>query len=151
MALVDPVDVTLKPWQTDLEATLTPDCVDDRTINFYVDSDGGAGKTWFQRYMTSKFPDRVQLMAPGRFADMAYAVDASKDIFLFNLHRGVGTIFQYQILEALKDRLVFSSKYMPEMKTLFKVPHVVVFTNEEPDMTKLSEDRYNIINLNSFF
>jgi len=46
----------------------------------------------------------------------------------------------------LKDRFVFSPKYDSKTKWLSNQPHVVVFMNEHPDMTKLSHDRYRIIN-----
>ena len=54
---------------------------------------------------------------------------------------------QYTILEQLKDRMVYSPKYNSMMKYMQFVPHVVVFCNEQPNMTAMSEDRYEIINM----
>jgi hypothetical protein len=57
-------------------------------VQFYVDENGGSGKTWFQQYMYSKYPDRVRLLQPANFVDMAYAIDPIKDIFLINVACG---------------------------------------------------------------
>jgi hypothetical protein len=53
---------------------------------------------------------------------------------------------QYDFFEEVKNGLVFAQKYDSNILT-FAVPHVVVLLNEQPDMTKLSLDRYNIINV----
>ena len=56
---------------------------------------------------------------------------------------------RYEILEMLKDRMVFSPKYASRMKFLHRVPHVVVFSNEYPAMDKMSDDRYDIHVINA--
>lgn len=137
------------PWQADLELILQEPCVDERKIGFYIDENGGSGKTWFQQYMWSKYPDRVQLLQPAKYVDMAYTIDQSKDIFLINVPRGSMESFtlNFRILESLKDRMVFSPKYQPQMKVLAQCPHVIVFSNEDPPRDRLSKDRYHVSNL----
>lgn len=132
-----------RDWQFELESDLS-DEADDRSIKFFVDLDGGKGKSWFQRYMLTKFPDKVQLLSCGKRDDIAYAIDETKSIFLFNIPRDNMQFLQYPILEQLKDRTIFSPKYESALKILDVVPHVVVFSNELPDETKLSADRYDI-------
>lgn len=139
-----PAGVELRSWQTQLLEEIREPCEDARGIKFFVDPVGGKGKTFFSQFMFSQFPERVQLMAPGKMIDMAYCVDESKDIYIFNISRRGVEHFQYRILEELKDRMVFSQKYTPVMKVLSKIPWVIVMMNEEPDMTALSEDRYEI-------
>jgi hypothetical protein len=129
-----------RDWQIGLAAAMEEEAP-DRSILFYVDPAGGNGKTWFQQYMLTKYPERVQILGTGSFADLAYAVDESKDIFFFNVPRGGMEYFSYRLAESLKDRLVFSTKYASAMKILHKVPHVAVFCNEMPDMEKLTADR----------
>lgn len=131
-------------WQLALETALSAPCPSDRDILFYVDADGGQGKSWFTRWFFSKYPDKTQLLQPAGYADMAYALDSSKSVFLINVARGGMEFLQYRFLESLKDRYVFSSKYESRMKILNENPHIVVFCNEEPDMTKMTSDRYNI-------
>jgi len=136
----------LNEWQTWLHEKLIREA-DDRTIDFYIDTEGGKGKSYFCRWMLSKYPERVQVLSGGKRDDLAHAVDISKSIFLFNLPRGGIEYLQYTILEQLKDRVVFSPKFHSTTKVLKYLSHVVVFCNEEPDMTKMTADRYVINNL----
>lgn len=142
-----PEGCTLRDWQQDLRDVLEPECPDDRTICFFVDPEGNKGKSWFCRYMLTEFENRVQLFGVGKVTDLAYALDPEKDILLFDCARSAAEFLQYRLLEDLKNRLVQSTKYNSKMKILRKVPHVVVFMNEQPDMTKLSADRYSVTNL----
>lgn len=134
-----------QPWQSQLSNELLMDA-DDRTIKFYVDSDGGKGKTWFCRWFMTEYPDKVQVLSVGKRDDIAHAIDETKTIFLFNIPRNGLEFLNFSILESLKDRMVFSPKYNSGMKLFNKAVHVVVFTNEEPERT-LTDDRYEIVNL----
>jgi hypothetical protein len=57
-----------------------------------------------------------------------------------------GDFIQYDFLEELKNGYMFSPKYHSCVKTM-PSPHVVVMMNEQPDMSKLSVDRYDIFML----
>jgi hypothetical protein len=135
---------TPNEWQARLEEELRAPA-NDRTVKFFVDDVGGNGKSWFQGYYVSKYPDDAQCLGVGKRDDIAYAIDPSKIVFFFNVPRGAMEFLQYTIFEQLKDKQVFSSKYQSVTKTLRDYPHVVVFSNEAPDLTKMSEDRYDII------
>lgn len=135
----------LRPWQADLYARLEGEA-DDRTVEFIVDRDGGLGKSWFCGYVYSKLPG-CQLLGPGKRDDLAHVVDERCRIFLFNIPRGQMEYLNYGLLEMLKDRMVLSPKYESQMKILLHCPHVVVFSNEDADETKMTEDRYNITRL----
>lgn len=132
-----------RPWQRALaDELLQP--ADDRSVVFYVDREGGTGKSWFQQWFFSSHPDSCQILAPDGIANMAYALDHSRHIIFINVPRGGIQFLPYRFLEQCKDRMVFSSKYESTMK-VFRTPvHVIVFTNEDPDMEKMSEDRYVI-------
>lgn len=132
-------------WQRELEEELNS-LPNDRSVLFYVDPDGGKGKTWFQQWYYTNHSDKTQLLGVGKRDDMAFAVDASKEVFLINVPRGGMEYLQYTILEQIKDRMVFSPKYETTMKIIKKKTHVVVFCNEMPDMDKMSDDRYDIRN-----
>lgn len=131
-------------WQAVLKDVLLAEPPNDRGILFYVDKEGGHGKTWFQRYMVTNYPDKVQILSCGKRDDVAHAIDVHKTIFLFNIPRGGMEYFNYNIIEQLKDRMVFSPKYDSCTKVLNQNPHVVVFTNEDPKMDAMTEDRYVI-------
>lgn len=134
-------------WQQQLEECIEEEPVSERSIDFYVDEQGNSGKSWMVKYLLDKYPDDAQIIRPGKEMDMCYEVDESKWIFLFDLPRSKMETFQYSILECLKDRIVFSGKYESRNKILRRVPRVIVFCNESPNMEKLSSDRYNIINI----
>ncbi len=145
LPVFEPVAHPLRPWQQELNNIITG-ATNDREIIFVVDLDGGKGKSWFARYATSHRPN-TQLLLPGKKADMAYALISNKRIYFLDCPRSKqGDFIQYDFLEEVKNGLVFSSKYESELKS-FAPPHVVVFMNERPDMSKLSIDRYKIINL----
>lgn len=127
-------------WQSALLNELMAE-PDDRSILFYVDTEGNVGKTWFVKYMVTHHSDRVQVLGCAKRDDMAHMVRRDKDIFLINVPRGSMEFFQYSVVESLKDRIISSPKYDSCVKFLRKTPHVVVFCNEPPDMEKLSHDR----------
>lgn len=135
----------LRQWQQDLygKLILPPD---PREIYFIVDRKGNEGKSWFARYYCD-LHENAQIIIPGKKADMAYTVDENCKVFFFDCPRSKqGEYIQYDLLEELKNGMVFSPKYESRVKKL-PPPHVVVFMNERPDMTKLSADRYKIIEL----
>jgi len=136
-------EVDLYGWQAELNDMLH-DAADDRTILFYVDEEGNHGKSWFQRWFCEQNPDDAQMLFPGKTQDVAMVLNESKRVFFFNVARGQMEYLQYQILEQLKDQVVFSPKYHSLVKRLSGPPHVVVFSNELPNMARLSEDRYVI-------
>jgi len=127
-------------WQRQLEVELN-EAPDDRSIRFIVDEAGGTGKSWFCRYMLTK-NEFVQVLSVGKRDDLAFAIDITKKVFLFNVPRGGMEYMQYTILEQLKDRVVFSPKYWSQCKVLLNKVHVVVFCNEYPDLEKMTGDRY---------
>ena len=96
--------------------------------------------------MSSQLPE-CQLLGPGKRDDLAHAVDERSRIFLFNVPRGQMEYLNYGLLEMLKDRMVLSPKYDSQMKILRHTPHVVVFSNEDPDDSKMTEDRYDITHI----
>lgn len=138
------VDQPLRGWQIPLFEALANPCTDDRSILFYIDPEGGKGKSYFQRWMTGFYPERVQCLGIGKRDDIAHEIEEDKDIFIFDITRGQGEFLSYPILEMLKNRIVFSPKYNSHTKILQKIPHVVVFMNEHPDGSKMTHDRYII-------
>jgi len=132
-------------WQRELVDSLDVE-PDDRSITFIVDPDGNNGKSWICRYIQAKFPTRAQYLRIGKRDDLAHALDTRKNIFLFDIPRTGMEYLQYVVLESLKDTQVFSPKYESGTKE-FDPSHVIVFSNEEPDMLKLTPDRYNIIRI----
>lgn len=143
------VGPTPRPWQSALynELMTSPD---DRKITFVVDPDGGAGKSWFVRWFLDQHPADTQLFRPARVQDLAHAIRIRTKYFFFDVPRNGMQFLQFQVLEQLKDRLIFSPKYNSTTKMLTNVPHVVVFCNEEPQGDEMTLDRYHDFDLTEY-
>lgn len=145
--LSPPQALELEPcraWQQDLlDGVAQP--APQRIVLFYVDLNGGVGKSWLMRKILTDLPHETQVLGIGKSSDIVHAVDISKSIFIFDIPRGGMEFLNYGTLEKLKDRVLFSSKYDSCMKILRVTPHVIVFCNEHPDHTKMTADRYLII------
>lgn len=138
----------MRNWQRELD-TIINEAPNDRQVIFVVDPDGNKGKSWLTRYWFTTRDD-LQRLSIGKRDDLAFAIDISKSLFVFDIPRGQSEFIQYNILEQLKDRMIFSPKYESCTKILLSNVHVVVFMNEEPDLTKMTGDRYRLINLTPF-
>lgn len=145
VSLVDVEATTLHIWQQDIYDGLTDSTASDRSIIFLVDPQGGAGKTFLQHYVATKFPDETQMwtVGSGKATDFCYDLNVRSKYIFLNVPRGSMEFVPYALLEKLKDRVVFSSKYESRTKLLHQTPHIVVFSNENPDMEKLTLDRYD--------
>lgn len=146
---------TCRPWQHELMLDLEAPA-DDRKVTVVYDAEGNKGKSWFCRYMMKHRPDDVQILSVGKRDDIAYAIDESKRIFLFDIPRGQLEYFQWSVVEQLKNMMVVSNKYQVRTKLWSHPVHVVLFTNEMPaihdwvNMSDLpmSRDRFHVITLN---
>lgn len=138
----------LRPWQAHLESLLDEE-PNRRTIYFVVDREGNTGKSWFSDWYQQKKGIKCQVLTPGKRSDMAYMLRPGLKYVFLDTPRARSDAIQYDFLEDLKNGRVFSPKYESIMKT-YDPLHVVVCMNEPPDMTKLSADRFAIINLHDF-
>lgn len=132
----------LYDWQSSLlqEFGGVPDM---RSIIWYTDTEGGCGKTALCRYLVANTPN-VLFVSSGAAKDILYQVIKNKwdpHIVIFNLPRTSEAAMSYTAIEQLKDGLLFCGKYEGGIK-LFPPPHVVIFANFLPDLTKLSQDRW---------
>lgn len=137
----------LREWQQTLNARLNGPA-DDRKIIFIVDTTGNSGKSWFGKYYEHNHPDEVQIMDPGKRTDMAYMLNPAAKVLIMDAPRSrQNEYLQYDFLEQVKNGIVSSYKYVCIQKRIPHKMHVVVMMNQEPDMDKLSADRYDIINV----
>lgn len=120
-----------------------------RVIHWYSDKKGNTGKTMLAHLLVLEFDT---LILTGSCGDCLYAATEfvhshdpfnSKFIFIFHFTRTQEEYVSYQALESIKDGLWFSRKYESKMVQI-PSPHVLVFANFEPDITKLSIDRWRI-------
>ena len=126
--------------------------VDPRKIHFIVDEKGNSGKSYLTRYIEATFDD-VQVMKPGKYADMAYMYDEDTKIFLLDCPRFRTDCIRYDFLEDIKDLRLSSTKYQSRMKRI-QPAHVLVFMNEMPQDGCVSADRpviHDTLNFDELF
>lgn len=111
----------------------------DRQVLWVTDINGGKGKTFLSKYMISKF--KAQRFTNGRTRDIAFAYQLDNEYVIFDFSRSNEERINYQIIEDIKNGILFSSKY--ESKSLmFNPPKIVIMANFHPDSSKLSHDRW---------
>jgi len=135
-------DHPLHSWQSDVLAICNGP-PNDRTIVFVVDVTGGCGKSWLCSFIENQV-EKAQVLKASKRDDMAYALSDDVKVLLVDVPRCYMEHLSYQFLEDVKDGRVFSPKYESRTKR-FLPPHVIVFCNEDPNMEKLSADRYSIV------
>lgn len=123
---------------------------DDRSIFWYWEKHGNIGKTSLCKHLVMKYSDI--LLLSGKSSDMKYGVakyvhdnDGPKAI-LIDLTRSRECYVSYEGIEEVKNGIFYNTKYESGMVT-YDSPHVIIFANFEPDVTKLSLDRWKIYNI----
>jgi len=128
-----------RPWQHKLYLEMLEDA-DDRKIIWYYDQKGGSGKTTMAMHMVTMggfYCDN------GKTADVVYAY-ANQRIIVVDIARSTKGRVNYEVIEMLKDGMMFSSKYESHTKIRNEPAHLVVMSNFLPDKSKMSMDRWDI-------
>lgn len=128
-----------RPWQHKLYLEMLEDA-DDRKILWYYDEKGGSGKTTMAMHMVTMggfYCDN------GKTADVVYAY-ANQRIIVVDIARSTKGRVNYEVIEMLKDGIMFSSKYESHTKIRNEPAHLVVMSNFLPDKSKMSMDRWDI-------
>lgn len=119
---------------------------DERTIHWFWDPDGNIGKTVLCKYLVAK---HNALMLTGKSNDMYHMISKfpdKRELILIDCPRSSQDYINYGAIEQIKNGLIFSGKYEGS-QLVFNCPHVICFANQEPDYTKMSNDRWNVIDL----
>lgn len=147
---VNPPSVTFHPWQHDLYLFLLENQPHPRKIKFYVDEKGGHGKSWFVRYFYCEHVTETLVLSNGKH-DRLYHCYSGQKYVLFDFTRSTdpeNDHLPYAVIENIKNGYKPPGMYGTP-PAFFDIPHVVIFTNQFPNMKALSDDRYEIINLNT--
>lgn len=131
----------LRPWQRQF----LEDIIDTprRKITWVWDSEGNKGKSYLAEHMA--ITEGALVTQRTVTADLAYAYRGHPYV-IFDLTRSEWDP-NYACIEMFTNRTIFSNKYTSTMKAC--VAKVIVFANSPPDLSKLSQDRWNVINLTS--
>lgn len=133
----------LRQWQKDLEAELLiPPEYFSRKIIWYYDNSGSMGKSEFCRRMGILHKASL-VTGKQNGKDVAFYIGEDPKIILFDLERGDSCRFDYHMIQYLKNGQIFSPKYESGVK-FFNKPHIVIFSNEMPDIDALTHDKWDI-------
>tara|TARA_A100001015_G_C14977737_1_gene708050 strand:- start:150 stop:989 length:840 start_codon:yes stop_codon:yes gene_type:complete len=135
-----------KDWELEI-LELIKEEPDDRTIYWYY-GEGNIGKTTFTKYLIEK---HGAVMVSGKGADVRNAVctylkdtGSFPELVVFPIPRSYDTQYlSYEALENVKDMCFYSGKYEGG-QVCGPCPHLFVFSNEQPDISKISSDRWKI-------
>lgn len=147
----DPMEgKTKKEWQIKIDDILSSP-PDDRKVYWFVDKEGGQGKTTYSKHLALKYsPNFIYLS--GKAADIKCGIAEmvakgnNPDVCVFDYTRAQESFISYEAIEAVKNGIFYSGKYESGM-VLFNIPHIIVFSNFSPDLYKLSKDRWVVENL----
>lgn len=130
----------LRPWQQVLADELAQP-PHDRKVIWYVDTIGHTGKSRMADYIVWRLGGFA--IPNGKSVDLAYALPDNPRIVVFDLVRKMEDHVNYGFMEAVKNGTVFSPKFHSQVK-YFPQPHVVIFSNFQPDLSALSADRWDV-------
>lgn len=147
--VVDPMQgLTPRPWQAEILELIKP-IPDRRTIHWYFDTLGEQGKTSLAIHICL---NRKAMYVSGKATDIKCGLSLFLDkcheveVVFFDFVRSSEQYVSYEAIEAIKNGIFFSGKYEGGMR-IFNPPHVICFANYPPDETKLSQDRWHIVNI----
>lgn len=152
-ATAEPVPVaepTWRDWQMDA-ITLLSAAPDPRRIHWWIDQVGGTGKSFLVRYLASN--KGALPLSSGRH-DRLLNAWTGQSIVTFDFSRDVNSASggseqhghdrtPYSVIESIKNGVVFSG-FFGTGPRIFPIPHILCFSNFEPDQSKLSADRWDI-------
>jgi len=120
---------------------------DNRTINWIWSNEGGVGKTSTAAYLQRNHEGVC--VANGKGADIKMSVinhleENELDVLIITVPRTAEGYVSYSAIEEIKDGLIFSGKYEGGFANI-EHPHVIVMANFMPDVSALSADRWNIV------
>lgn len=137
-------NIVWKSWQETVINMImkTPD---DRHINVIIDNEGNKGKSFLTMYLASfKMARNVPQMKDHRDILRLVMDMPESPCYIFDLPRATSKNDQHSIysaIEQIKNGYAYDDRYNYKEK-FFEPPHIFVFTNQEPDTSLLSNDRW---------
>lgn len=143
----------LKSWQQEilriLEIPTQPplQAPNDRRVNWVYDHQGGMGKSTLLKIIVSRYPDNSVVITSTSYKRVVEAMLPQQHVVLLDLPRDYDiSKFNYSAIETVKDGIGARTMYVPETK-IWRNPHLIIFSNQLPDRSKLTHDRWNVLNI----
>lgn len=137
---------TLFDWQSSL-LDIVKQPANERTVIWIWSKMGAVGKSDMVKHLISVCNFEPLQNAPTR--DIACAWKGGNVVFDYSRSQQDSGLINYDVIEHIKNRLLFSPKYesATKMSEDFKNVFVICFSNKPPDVTKLSKDRWQIFEI----
>lgn len=138
-----------KPWQQNV-INLLNQKPDTRTINWIWEENGNVGKSYLCKYISMKYDS---IICTGKTNDIFNQLlqwrqknpdELQTPPCIIDVPRSEFCHINYAAIEQLKNGFVFSGKYEGG-KYHGLAPHIFIFANSPPTESKLSCDRWNVI------
>ena len=126
-------------WQKRFTCFLDHVPTDDRKVTYVFDPAGGKGKSKFVKWAAAA---RGVMVACANDRKNNSSMYWGQKVVLIDVPRDEA--LDYVTLEKLKDGLLVQTKYETTLKS-YDSPHLIAFSNKEPQIHRLSADRWNII------
>lgn len=142
------------PWQKELFNIVFNDDVllfkkpHDRKILWFADFGGNTGKSKFTKWICLRNSRAVKVPF-GSASQLRSSIISMgpKRMYMLDIPRTIGQDDDmkaiYSLLEDLKNGFVVSSMYGKNAVLLMDPPHVVVFSNQFPEIKRMSSDRWH--------
>lgn len=141
-------EVIWREWQKEIIDIIHEE-PDSRTIHWYYEREGNKGKSFLAKYLVLKYD---AIISDGKkdnvFNQVKLWLDTHEQtedpkLIILDCPRYNKEHINYGVLEQLKNGMIYSGKYEGGI-CIFNNPHVIIFSNEEPDYEKMSRDRWNV-------
>ena len=123
-------------WQARFEIFLTRTKPDDRTVVYVANHSGNIGKSQFVKFMCAK---HSHMMGVADDFKANCTMWEGQGVVFFDVARAQR--LDYGVVEKLKDGVLIQTKYEIIYKS-HGTPHIVIFSNRDPDVARLSADRF---------
>lgn len=144
-------NVVWRPWQKKVIDILEGPR-NSRTINWVYDPKGNSGKSFLTKYIALTkdcvIADGKKENVFNQLNEICNEQNTEVSVVILDIPRYCQQEYtlNYGMLEALKDGVIYSGKYKGG-KVFLDEPHVIVFSNSEPEYERFTPDRWNVINI----
>lgn len=139
----------LYPWQIKVRDSVSE--WDTRSINIIIDKRGNCGKSTLVMYLRAyKLARKIPYSNDYKDIMRMVCDMPESNCYIFDMPRAINKekLYQfYSAIEEIKGGYAFDDRYSFKEK-IFDCPVIWVFTNEAPDPTLLSKDRWRYWHIN---
>lgn len=141
-------DIDLRDWQGEVVAELCEQ--NEREITVILDRNGNKGKSWLAKHLVVKY-NYAYVPAMPNFEDYMFMAMAHPNAkgFIFDIPRADNSQQEKAMwcaMETIKNGYLYDKRYSFQEKWI-EPPKMLVFTNDKPPKTMLSEDRWRIFEI----